>query len=162
VPEELPVEEHPFLENVLIVVAHPAHPLAKKKKITLEQLANERFVGREAGSGTRKAVEEMFLARGLKIAPYIELSSNEAIKHGVLAGLGIAVLSQPSVRLELAAGELVVLDVQGFPLRRRWYAVHRKGKRLSRAAQTFLDYLQEEGEEEVRGLLGGGEGKEFN
>ena len=160
VPDELPVEEHPFLENVLVVVAHPSHPLAKQKGITLEQLANERFVGREAGSGTRKAVEEMFEARGLKIAPYIELSSNEAIKHGVLAGLGIAVLSQPSVRLELAAGELVVLDVQGFPLRRRWYAVHRKGKRLSRAAQTFLEYLQEEGEEEVRELLGVGEGKD--
>lgn len=160
VPDELPVEEHPFLENVLVVVAHPGHPFAKKKKITLEQLAQERFVGREAGSGTRKAVEELFKERGLSIAPYIELSSNEAIKHGVLAGLGIAVLSQPSVRLELAAGELVVLDVQGFPLRRRWYAVHRKGKRLSRAAQTFLEYLQQEGEEEVRGLLGVGEEKE--
>jgi len=70
-------------------------------------------------------------------------------------GLGIAVLSQPSMRLELAAGEMVVLDVQGFPLRRRWYAVHHKGKRLSRAAQTFLEYLQLEGEEEVRGFLGG-------
>lgn len=162
VPEELPVEEHPFLENVLVVVAHPSHPLVKKKKITLEQLAKERFVGREAGSGTRKAVEEMFQERGLKVAPYIELSSNEAIKHGVLAGLGIAVLSQPSVRLELAAGELVVLDVQGFPLRRRWYAVHRKGKRLSRAAQTFLEYLQQEGEEEVREMLGFGEGKASN
>src|SRR5512143_1403540 len=162
VPEELPVDEHPFLENVLVVVAHPDHPLAKQKKITLEQLAKERFVGREAGSGTRKAVEEMFKERGLKVAPYIELSSNEAIKHGVLAGLGIAVLSQPSVRLELAAGELVVLDVEGFPLRRRWYAVHRKGKRLSRAAQTFLEYLQQEGEEEVRELLGKKEERESN
>ena len=160
VPEELPVDEYPFLENVLIVVAHPEHPLAHEKGITLERLAQERFVGREAGSGTRKAVEEMFLARGLKIAPYIELSSNEAIKHGVLAGLGVAVLSQPSVRLELAAGELVVLDVESFPLRRRWYAVHRKGKRLSRAAQTFLEYLQQEGEDEVRELLGIGEEKE--
>lgn len=162
VPEELPVDEHPFLENVLVVVAHPSHPLAHEKVITLEQLAQERFVGREAGSGTRKAVEEMFEKRGLKIAPYIELSSNEAIKHGVLAGLGIAVLSQPSVRLELAAGELVVLDVEGFPLRRRWYAVHRKGKRLSRAAQTFLEYLQQEGEEEVRELLGKKEERESN
>jgi len=159
VPEEMPVEEHPFLENVLVVVAHPDHPLAGQKKISLQQIAKERFVGREPGSGTRKAVEEMFQAQGLKVAPYIELSSNEAIKHGVLAGLGIAVLSHPSVRLELAAGELVVLEVEGFPLRRRWYAVHRKGKRLSRAAQTFLDYLKEEGEEELRELIGSIEAK---
>jgi hypothetical protein len=47
-------------------------------------------------------------------------------------------------------------------MRRRWYAVHRKGKRLSRAAQTFLEYLQEEGEEEVREMLGGGDGKKSN
>ena len=153
VPEDIPVIEHPFLENILVVVAHPTHPLANKKGIRLEQLAEERFVGREPGSGTRKAVEKLLLEHGLKITPYIELSSSEAIKQGVMAGLGLAVLSLHSLGLETAAKKLVVLDVEGFPLRRRWYAVHRKGKQLSRAAQTFLDYLQEEGEQEVQHLL---------
>ncbi len=157
VPDDIPVIEHPFLENVLVVVAHPTHPLASKKKITLQQLCDERFVGREPGSGTRKAVEELFANKGLTIKPYIELSSSEAIKQGVMAGLGLAVLSLHSLSLELAANKLVVLNVQGFPLRRRWYAVHRKGKHLSRAAQTFLEYLQEEGEEEVRHLVEGDE-----
>ena len=153
VPEDLPVIEYPFLENVLVVVAHPTHPLANKKGIKLEQLTEERIVGREPGSGTRKAVEDLLLKHGLKITPYIELSSSEAIKQGVMAGLGIAVLSLHSLALEIAAKKLVVLDMEGFPLRRRWYAVHRKGKRLSRAAQTFLDYLQDEGEEEVQHLI---------
>lgn len=153
VPEDIPVIEHPFLENVLVVVAHPTHPLSGQKGIHLEQLINERFVGREPGSGTRKAVEELFLEHGSKISPYIELSSAEAIKQGVMAGLGLAVLSLHSLSLELAAKKLVVLDVEHFPLRRRWYAVHRKGKRLSLAAQTFLDYLKEEGEEEIEHLL---------
>jgi len=152
-PEELPVIEYPFLENVLVVVARPDHPLAGETSITLERIAEERFVGRETGSGTRKAVEQMFAEKNLKIAPYIELASAEAIKQGVIGGLGIAVLSLHSLHFELDAGALVILDVTGFPLRRRWYAVHRKGKRLSRAAQTFLTYLEEEGEQEVAHLL---------
>ena len=152
-PEGVAVVEYPFLENILVVVARPDHPLAGRKKIPLARIAAERFVGRESGSGTRKAVEKLFRDRGLDISAYIELDSAEGIKQGVIGGLGIGVLSQHSPRLELDAGELIVLDVAGFPLRRRWYVSHREGKRLSRAAQVFLQYLQEEGEEEVAHLL---------
>jgi DNA-binding transcriptional LysR family regulator len=152
-PEGVSVVEYPFLENILVVVARPDHPLAGKKKIALAQIAKERFVGRESGSGTRKAVEKLFHDKGLDISAYIELDSAEGIKQGVMGGLGIGVLSKHSLRLELDAGELVVLDVAGFPLRRRWYVSHREGKRLSRAAQLFLDYLREEGEAEVAHLL---------
>ena len=152
-PEGVSVVEYPFLENILVVVARPDHPLAGKKKIPLARIAKERFVGRESGSGTRKAVEKLFADKGLSIKAYIELDSAEGIKQGVIGGLGIGVLSKHSLRLELEAGELVVLDVAGFPLRRRWYVSHREGKRLSRAAQLFLQYLQEEGEEEVADLL---------
>jgi DNA-binding transcriptional LysR family regulator len=152
-PEGVAVVEYPFLENILVVVARPDHPLAGKKKIPLAKIAKERFVGRESGSGTRKAVEKLFDQKGLSIEAYIELDSAEGIKQGVIGGLGIGVLSRHSLRLELDAGELVVLDVAGFPLRRRWYVSHREGKRLSRAAQLFLQYLQEEGEEEVAHLL---------
>ncbi len=152
-PEGVAVVEYPFLENILVVVARPDHPLAGKKKIPLAKIAMERFVGRESGSGTRKAVEKLFDQKGLSIEAYIELDSAEGIKQGVVGGLGIGVLSKHSLRLELDAGELVVLDVAGFPLRRRWYVSHREGKRLSRAAQLFLQYLQEEGEEEVADLL---------
>ena len=153
VPKDMPVEEYPILENVLVVVARPDHPLAREKNISLRRLAKERFIGREPGSGTRKAVEELFQQHDLHVAPYIELSSIDAIKHGVMAGLGLAIQSLHSLRLELAAKKLVVLDVEHFPLHRRWYAVHRKGKKLSRAAQTFLDYLQHEGESEIEHLL---------
>ncbi len=153
-PEGVSVVEYPFLENILVVVARPDHPLAGKKKIPLERIATERFVGRESGSGTRKAVEKLFSDNGLSMQAYIELDSAEGIKQGVAGGLGIGVLSKHSLRLELDAGDLVTLDVQGFPLRRRWYVSHREGKRLSRAAQVFLQYLQEEGEEEVADLLG--------
>lgn len=153
VPEELPVVEYPFLENVLVIVARPDHPLATQKNIPLKAIAQQRLIGREPGSGTRKAVEELFAKSGLKVSPYMELSGADEIKHGVMAGLGVAVLSLHSLRLELAANKIVILDVENFPLRRRWYAVHRQGKRLSLAAQTFLDYLQQEGEQEIEHLL---------
>jgi len=152
-PEELSVVDYPFLENVLVVVARPDHPLAGQTDIPLKRIARERVVGRESGSGTRKAIEQMFAEQNLIIEPYIELASAEAIKQGVIGGLGIAVLSLHSLNFELEAGALVALNVKGFPLRRRWYAAHRKGKRLSRAAQTFLEYLQQEGEQEVAHLL---------
>ena len=74
----------------------------------------------------------------------MELGSSEAIKQAVMAGLGITVLSLHSVQLERDVNKLTVLDVQGFPLKRRWYAVHLKGKKLSLVAQTFLDYILEE------------------
>jgi DNA-binding transcriptional LysR family regulator len=153
VPEGLQVEEYPFLENVVVAVARPDHPLAKERSIPLARFVAEPYVGREQGSGTRKAVETVLAEHGLSVEPYIELDSAEAIKHGVMGGLGVAALSLHALRLELAAGELAILDVEAFPLRRQWYAVHRKGKRLSRAAQTFLDYLQNEGEAEVAHLL---------
>ncbi len=74
----------------------------------------------------------------------MELGSSEALKQAVMAGLGIAVLSLHSVQLERQAEKLIVLDVQGFPLKRRWYAVHLKGRKLSLVAQTFLDFILNE------------------
>ncbi|MCW8900724.1 MAG: LysR family transcriptional regulator [Gammaproteobacteria bacterium] len=141
IPEELNVESYPFLENIICIVASANHPLANKKNIKLKELMNERFLVREAGSGTRLVFDGMMEKEGLKMDPYMELGSSEAIKQGVVAGLGIAVLSLYSIALERDAGKLVLLDVKGFPIRRRWYAVHLKGKKLSLVAQTYLDYI---------------------
>lgn len=146
VPEDLDVAEYPFLENIISVVASPNHPLANKRKISLKQLTEERFLVRESGSGNRKVVEELFEKEGLSINPYMELGSAEAIKQGVMAGLGISALSLHNLRLEIAAGQVVVLKVEGFPLRRRWNVVHRKDKNLSPAATSFVEFLQAEGQ----------------
>jgi DNA-binding transcriptional LysR family regulator len=118
--------------------------LATKKNISLKTLAKERFLEREVGSGTRLVFDQLLEKEGLHVEPYMELGSSEAIKQGVMAGLGLAVLSLHSLQLEQAAGKLVVLDVKGFPLKRRWYAVHLKGKKLSLVARTFLEYILNE------------------
>lgn len=141
IPEDEKLETYPFLENILVPVAHPDHPLAGKKNIPLKSLSGERFLVREEGSGTRLVFDKLLETNNLKIEPYMELGSSEAIKQGVMAGLGLAILSLHSLELEQAANKIVVLDVEDFPIKRRWYAVHLKGKKLSLVARTFLDYI---------------------
>jgi DNA-binding transcriptional LysR family regulator len=142
-PEDHPVVADPFLENVIVCAARPDHPLAGRKAIKLRDIVDYDLIRREAGSGTRKAVDRLFDSAGVQLGSHLEFDDSEAIKQAVISGLGAAFLSRHALRLELAAGELVELDVEGFPLRRRWYAMHRKGKKLSKAAQSFLDFLHE-------------------
>ena len=143
-PKEENLEASPFLNNILGIVAHKDHPLANKKNITIKELADQRFLIREIGSGTRNVFDQLLQQHGVAIEPYMELGSSEALKQAVMAGLGIAVLSLHTVQLERDVNKLTVLDVEGFPLKRRWYVVHLKGKKLSLVAQTFLDYILEE------------------
>jgi len=141
VPSEIAVEAHPFIDNEMVVVAPPDHPLCAAKNISLARLAQQRFLVREPGSGTRLAVDRLLARQNITVTPFMELGSAEAIKQGVLAGLGVSVLSRRNIGLELASGDITTLDVAGFPLVRRWYAVHLRGKQLSLAARHFLDFM---------------------
>jgi DNA-binding transcriptional LysR family regulator len=145
IPKDLAVEAHSFMDNELVVVAPPNHPLSGAKNITLKQLSLQRFLVREPGSGTRQAVDRLFAEHDITITPYMELGSSEAIKQGVMAGLGLSVLSRHNLRLELASNLITVLNAKGFPLKRRWYAAHLKGKKLSLVARTFLEFLLKQG-----------------
>ncbi|ABE38787.1 LysR, substrate-binding [Rhodopseudomonas palustris BisB5] len=140
-PDDLAVEAHPFYENLIVVAAHTQHPLSAVRSIPPLQIARERWLVREAGSGTRSAFDRYLIENDLAITPYMELGSTEAIKQGVMAGLGVSVLPISSMQLELTNGCLAVLDVQGFPLCRRWNAVWLKGKTLSPVARAFVDFL---------------------
>ena len=141
VPEDLGLEAIRFMDNPLVVIAPPDHPLVGRKSIAVADLATESFLVREAGSGTRGAMERFFAARGLEIRSSMEMSSNEAIKQAVQAGLGLGILSLQTLEMELALKRLAVLDVEGFPIMRHWYIVHRADKRLSPAAQAFKEFV---------------------
>jgi DNA-binding transcriptional LysR family regulator len=135
------------MENPLVVIAAPNHPLARERNIALARIAQETFISREAGSGTRMAAERFFDEAGTHLTTAMEMSSNEAIKQAVQAGLGLGVVSVHTLEMELALERLVILDVQGFPILRYWYAVHRQGKRFSAVAQAFLNFVMEEAEQ---------------
>lgn len=146
VPRDMGLEAEYFLDNPLVVIAPKDHPLASRKHIPLERIAKERFISREKGSGTREARRRLFEQHGLEdFKGYMELGSAEAIKQAVIAGLGISVLSKHNIRLEQEAGLLTILDVQHFPLMRKWYAVHHKDKKLSNTTRHFLDFLLNDG-----------------
>jgi DNA-binding transcriptional LysR family regulator len=125
----------------LVVVASSSHQLVGCSSLSPDDLHEETFLMREQGSGTRLDTEQHFAQVGVSIQTSLELGSIEAIKEGVTAGLGIAVLSRESVALEVAHGDLAILDVVGFPLEREWHVVHLKGRRLSLAAETFRQFL---------------------
>jgi len=139
-PEEIDVVATPIMDNPIVVLASPDHPLAGKKRLTLARLAEEPWIMREAGSGTRKAIEGLFHDHGLDIRPRLELGSNEAIKQAILAGLGISALSCHALALH-QPGQFAVLDAEGFPIQRHWYAVYPAGRQISVVARAFLDYL---------------------
>jgi len=143
-PEGLAVTAIPFLENPLVVLAAPDHPLAHKKNIPLARLAEEPWLLREPGSGTRKAVERLFADQGMQLTARMELGSNEAIKQAVLAGLGISVVSRHTLTLH-APDQFAILDAIGFPILRQWYAVYPAGRQRSVVARTFLDFLLSDG-----------------
>jgi len=149
-PERMEVTAEPFMENPLVMIAPADHPLAIEKNIPLKRFEDEHFVVRETGSGTRSAIQRFFDLHGVPFHTGIEMSSNEAIKQAVEAGLGLGIVSIHTLELELETGRLVILDVEDFPIMRHWHIVQRTGKRLSPVAIAFKQFVLEEAEQFIR------------
>ncbi len=140
-PEQIDLETEAFAENPLVIIAAPKHALASKKNIPLKKLQQETFVVRESGSGTRIAMERFFSEQGAELTTGMEMTSNEAIKQAVEAGLGLGIVSIHTLELELEAKRLKILDAESFPILRHWYVVYRQGKRLSPVAKAFREFV---------------------
>lgn len=142
-PREVDCDVSPFLLDRLVVIAAPDHPLAGRSAVGAEELAAERFLVREPGSGTRAATDRFFTRIGRAVAPAMELGSTGAIKQAVAAGLGVAVVSRWAIDLELTLGRLVILNVAGFPIERGWSIVNLRARHLSAAASQARAFLTE-------------------
>jgi DNA-binding transcriptional LysR family regulator len=153
-PRELATVAVPFAKHPLVIIAAPNHPLANKRRVPLKQLANENFVIREEGSGTRAAMGHVFKAHGASYRTSMEVTSNETIKQAVMAGMGLSFISMHTVMLELATGKLVTLKVTGLPLVRDWFVIHLRDKKLSPIAQAFRSFLLEHGPAIMKQALG--------
>lgn len=140
-PANLNVEAEDFAYNPLVLVARSDHPMAHEKAVEPRRFKGMSFIMRESGSGIRLATEDFFEKRNVTIKVRMEVGSNEAIKQAVMGELGLAVLSLASVAREIERGELIILDVQGFPLLRRWHVAYPQGKHLTHAAVAFRDML---------------------
>ncbi|MET3117940.1 DNA-binding transcriptional LysR family regulator [Undibacterium sp. GrIS 1.8] len=140
-PTDIDIDQQVFLPNLLEVIAPATHRLVQQNHIQLAELATERFILREQGSGTRLACDRFFAAQHFQPQVRLELGSNEAIKQAVAGGMGISVVSRNALGEALIDDALRVLQVEGFPIHANWYIVTLHGKRLSPIASAFLAYL---------------------
>lgn len=150
VPDDAPVEIEPFAFNPLVLVAAPSHRLAALRNVSIEELGREHFLLREPGSGTRAALENALQEAGLPLQVSMQVGNNSAIKQGVTAGLGIALISRVAIDMELETNRLVILDVEGFPIIRQWRIVHIKDKYLSATAKAFKSFLLQHADRRLR------------
>ena len=140
-PADMDLVDQTFMANPLVVICATSNPLVKRKALGLADLAEQRFVLREKGSGTRMAIDNHFKAFKFRPNLRLELGSNGAIKESVAGGLGISVVSSHALHGHSREHGVCVLNVKGFPIESSWHVVHPKGKKLSPIASVFKAHL---------------------
>lgn len=143
-PTDIDLEDQVFLPNPLVVIAGQSHPLASRRQVHLEDLADMRFILRERGSGTRMAIDAHFKRLRFRPDLRLELGSNEAIKEAVAGGLGVSIISIHALHGQRAEHGVSMLEVEGFPIQSQWHVVRQKGKQPSPIARVFQQHLMEE------------------
>jgi len=143
VPSDKPLSVLPFLDNELIPIVSVDSELLTTKTVSLKRFLDQPLILREKGSGSRLALEQQCIKQRLTLKSHMEFGSNDAIKHAVIAGLGVAVVPRLSVMAELKLGLIKTIPINSFPLRRSWCVVYPEGKNLTPVAQAFLDYIQQ-------------------
>jgi DNA-binding transcriptional LysR family regulator len=145
-PQGWPTRAEPFAMHPYVLVTAIDHPFARAEKVSARALSNEGFIVREPGSGTRTALDEYLHAHHMRARVVMQMSSNEAIKQAVMAGMGISLLSLHTVGLELEHHLIATPDTEGLPVMRRWHVVNAHAKTLSPAAEAFRYFILEHGE----------------
>ncbi len=148
-PKDIDTESIEFLENPLVAIAHEDHPFARRRSLTLEQFAQEPFLIREQGSGTRHALEEFLRDHDVQLNVKMTIESNEAIKHSVMSNLGVSILSAHTLTYGGSMG-LVKLPVRGLPIISHWFFVWSKFARRTVIASEFLDYVESDGRQALQ------------
>jgi LysR family transcriptional regulator, low CO2-responsive transcriptional regulator len=153
-PDDGDLVAEPFADHPLVVIAPPGHPLARRQ-VPIEDLAAETFLVREAGSGTRTAMERFFQERGIPLRVGMEMPSNETIKQAVIAGLGLGFISLHTIALELSSHALALVRAPGLPVVRQWNVVHHRERRLAPASEAFKAFVLQHGRGFLNGWRGG-------
>lgn len=149
-PQSLDTTALPFASNPHVIIAAPDHPMARQRRVLVSKVAQENFIVREPGSGTRLAMQQFFEEHQVSCNVGMEMASNETIKQAVMAGMGLSFISRHTIDLELQTQRLVVLDVRGTPVIRQWHVAHLAKKRLSPTATAFKEFVLVEGRELMR------------
>lgn len=138
-PEQLNIETEDLLDNLLFLIGNSQ---IKTKNNIEKTLKDKPLIYREKGSGTRKSMEDFLKLQNIEVVNKIELTSNEAVKQAVIAGLGNSIMPLIGIKNELKNGELKILKVKGLPLKTKWSLIWLKEKRLSPVAIAFLNHIK--------------------
>jgi DNA-binding transcriptional LysR family regulator len=141
-----PSRAEPFAMHPHVLVTAIDHPFTRMELVQASALLDEGFIVREPGSGTRAALDEYMQAHQMTPRVAMQMSSNEAIKQAVMAGMGISLLSLHTIGLELDHHLIAVPETEGLPVMRRWHVVNNLAKTLSPAAEAFRYFILEHGE----------------
>ncbi len=152
-PEDADVIAARFAPHPSVIVAHPGHPLVKAPKLNPNVLATEWFISREDGSGTRLLADGFFRRAHFLPRIAMESSSNEMIKQAVIAGMGLALISQHTISLELSLNLLAPLAVEGFPLMRSWFVVQRRSLPLLPVQDRLRRFLVANGQSVIEDIV---------
>jgi DNA-binding transcriptional LysR family regulator len=130
-----------LLDRIVLIVSQ-RHPWSRRRSITPDRLAEACLLVREEGSATRLVTERALGRAGVTPASTLELGHTEAIKHGVLAGLGVAFVSRYAVRSEVGSGRLRSIPVRGLTIQRHFHVIRHEARALPPAARAFVDFLR--------------------
>jgi DNA-binding transcriptional LysR family regulator len=142
-PDNLLIEKVELLQNKLFVISNKKHEL-KKKVYANNILETLPIIYREKGSGTRNTMEKFLINNKIVIRKKMELTSNEAVKQAVIAGLGCSIMPLIGIKNELQNGDLQIIPTKGFPIESVWYLIWLKGKKHSPVATSYLSFLERE------------------
>ena len=142
-PDSIAVDSIKLMQNKLYLVSNNDNRFNKNvyDNSIFEQLP---LIYREPGSGTRLVMEQFIRANNLPVLKKMELTSNEAVKQAVVAGLGSSIMPLIGIKNELSNGELQIVPVKKFPIKTNWHLIWLKNKKFSSAAKAYLEYVKKE------------------
>ncbi len=142
-PNNLNIEKLDLLQNKLYLVGNS--DLKFRRGVNVEEKFKELpLIFREKGSGTRQTMEKFFEENNIVVLKKMELTSNEAVKQALLAGLGYSIMPLIGIKNELHYKNLQIIPIEGLPIKTTWRLVWLKGKRHSPVSSAFLEYLKSE------------------
>ncbi len=145
-PEGIKVEEEIIMENELQFIANSSYR-KMKKALTKDDIKEMPLIYREQGSATRHVMEQFLSKKKIDPRKKMELTSNEAVKQAVKAGLGVSIMPIIGIRSDLRSGELQILKAEGFPIKTKWRLIWLKGRNLSAVAEAYVSFLKKNKQE---------------
>jgi len=142
-PDKLNIEKMDLLQNKLYLVGNGQQKF--KRGISAKEIFKDLpLIFREKGSGTRQTMESFFVKNNIEVLKKMELTSNEAVKQALVAGLGYSIMPLIGIKNELHTNELQIIPIKGLPIKTTWRLIWLKGKKHSPVSLAFMDYLKKE------------------